>query len=514
MNEILCCNPTIIKNPVRRYRLGSEWKIIYRGHELKYVPSVNRPPVPSDNGMIDYSIKEKDLEFCYYLNEETGETIPLYIVVPCGKCLICRSKKAKEWTTRCICETQMHDEQPWFVTLTYNNPNRPLTGVDKREVQLFMKRLRIRFERKGFSASIRYILAAEYGSNTQLPHYHVIFWNLPKVTDFSYDLNNAMVSSIIQDAWAKKISKSRYDELEDYERYILNDKNGKPLYYERIGFVHVKRAHDNSAGYLAKYIMKEQVIPEGMNKTFVLSSRRHGIGYDYAKEVEYFYKENPHCTTLEICNKFSSTIHTLSIPNYFKNIWNPTGSKYAGNKYPYYRTFRDVYLVLVDMLRFHPFQFNSCDLEIFEELTEQVNKLYPYLTPICWYFDAVRQNEVYKLFSFYRTKEQSVSLVQKTAKRFEDSTTIRVRDYSMMPLWSEDMWCDNYYKYRDMLLYSYEHLINDAPTISQHDENMRLRSIYKGAATQLALNNPRMSVEDIVYQLRKDQEQLRINDMY
>ena len=228
MNEILCTSPTIIKNPIQRYRLGKEWKIIYRDREVKYVPSVNRPAVSVGTSMVDLSIKFSDLDRCYYLNEQTGETIPLYIQVPCGKCIICKNKKAKSWTTRCICETQMHDEQPFFVTLTYNDQNLPETGLQKRDVQLFMKRLRIRLERQGFTPNIRYVAAAEYGSHTARPHYHVLFWNLPKLTDFSFDLNNAMVATLLQDAWAKRISLDRYKELTEVEVYEHKDKNGKP----------------------------------------------------------------------------------------------------------------------------------------------------------------------------------------------------------------------------------------------------------------------------------------------
>lgn len=503
MNEILCTSPTIIKNPVQRYRLGSNWTKIYRDKPVRFVPPVRRRSVLIDGKYVDLSITAKDMDRCYYLNNDTGETIPMYIIVPCGKCIICRSKKAKEWTSRCICETQMHDEQPFFLTLTYNENNYPINGVDKDEVQRFFKRLRIRLERAGYTHQLRYILAAEYGSNTFRPHYHVMLWNFPKLTDFSYDLNNSMVATFLQDSWAKRVSKERYDELQDFERYINKGSKGQDLYYERIGFVHIKRAHDNTAGYLAKYIMKEQYVPNGMNPTFILSSRKNGIGYDYAKAVQQFYTEHPEQTTLEICNKFSGSIHTLRIPQYFKSIWRPTGSKYIGNKYPYYRVLRDVYNVLIDMLRFHPFNLNSVDMELYTEMINSINDKYPYLTPIRYQYDIDRQRTVNRLYAQYHTKSVIV-----------DGVYIQVTDYDRFPKWSEILWQKYYDGYVDMFMHSYERLTLDVPSVEAHDENMRLQALFKGQVTLMMSQQPQRSVQDVVYELMKEQERLRIQDMY
>lgn len=490
MCKLVCEHPTIIKNPVQRFRLDSSWKLFFHDKPIGFVPSVKRTIRKDDGNTVVVEITEDDLEHCYYLNVETGETIPMYILVPCGKCLLCRNKKAKAWATRCICETMSHDEQPYFVTLTYNDTNLPLSGLDKQEVQRFFKRLRIRFERKGFSCYIRYIAVGEYGSNYHRPHYHIIFWNLPKMTDFSYDLNNAMVCSMLQDAWSKRISKKRYEKLTDVEKYVQLDKNGKPLYYERLGFVHVKRAHDNTAAYLTKYILKEQVIPEGMNKGFLLSSRRNGIGYDFAKEIEWFYKENPSCTELEVLNKFSGTIHTLGIPQYFKDIWNPTGSKYAAKKYRYYTEFRDVFLCMNDVLNFYPFKFQTYQYEdYFKTLAERINMEYPYLTPITYHVDRQRTMAVNRQYAVYDFDKD-------------------------VDFWSEIKWQYVFDRYWDILHYCYEKLMYDIPSVSLHDEHLRLRALYKGAVSQKMMNQPQPSVSDRLYELRKELEELRIKDMY
>ena len=65
--------------------------------------------------------------------------------IPCGQCIGCRLTYSRNWAIRCVHESQMHQEN-CFITLTFspealekrNNPY----SLDKREFQLFMKRLR------------------------------------------------------------------------------------------------------------------------------------------------------------------------------------------------------------------------------------------------------------------------------------------------------------------------------------------------------------------------------------
>ena len=71
-------------------------------------------------------------------NEKTGEVFPMFIQVPCGKCVLCRDKKAREWSFRATCENVFSESIPLFLTLTYNNENLPKHGVFKEEVQLFL----------------------------------------------------------------------------------------------------------------------------------------------------------------------------------------------------------------------------------------------------------------------------------------------------------------------------------------------------------------------------------------
>lgn len=47
-----------------------------------------------------------------YVIDSFGETIPLYICVPCGKCRICKNRKANELAARCVAETNEYDTLP------------------------------------------------------------------------------------------------------------------------------------------------------------------------------------------------------------------------------------------------------------------------------------------------------------------------------------------------------------------------------------------------------------------
>lgn len=96
------------------------------------------------------------------------------IELPCGQCIGCRQKRARDWATRCTHEASEHD-QNCFLTLTYSDENLPPGGsLDHRHFQLFMKRLRERFKLR----KLRYYMCGEYGDRTDRPHYHVCLFGL------------------------------------------------------------------------------------------------------------------------------------------------------------------------------------------------------------------------------------------------------------------------------------------------------------------------------------------------
>lgn len=111
-------------------------------------------------------------------------------VVGCGRCAPCRYNKRDMKATRIILESKLH-EHCLFVTLSYSNrylptdvynpvtgeliASHPLGCLDRRAIQLFLKRLRKKLPPK----SLRAFYCGEYGEKRGRPHYHLILWGLP-----------------------------------------------------------------------------------------------------------------------------------------------------------------------------------------------------------------------------------------------------------------------------------------------------------------------------------------------
>lgn len=109
-------------------------------------------------------------------------------VVPCGRCNYCLQQKRQDWTVRLLDEYR-RASTGYFLTLTYDDDHLPLdqvTGIptlDKRHVQLFLKRLR-QAQLEYSKEQLRYYNVGEYGTEFERPHYHMLIFNLhPKVFD-------------------------------------------------------------------------------------------------------------------------------------------------------------------------------------------------------------------------------------------------------------------------------------------------------------------------------------------
>lgn len=203
---------------------------------------------------------------------ERGHWAPLpldnyyYFNLPCGQCTGCRLQYSREWAVRCKHEAQMHEEN-CFLTLTFSpeqleqraNP----WSLDKRDFQLFMKRLRAKTGKK-----IRYFMCGEYGDENKRPHYHACLFGI----DFSED----------REPWDKSSGHQLYRSplLEE-----LWDKG-----YSRIGDLTWQ-----SAAYVARYVFKkvkglgdpfEHIDEETgevieLENQFATMSRRPGLGENW-----------------------------------------------------------------------------------------------------------------------------------------------------------------------------------------------------------------------------------------
>lgn len=176
-----------------------------------------------------------------------------HLPVPCGRCAACLQNRRNSWSFRLEQELKV-STSAHFVTLTYtddklyfNEYGNP--SVNKRDVQLFIKRLRKLSDEK-----LRYYAVAEYGSKTHRPHYHIILFNL------SHDFDSANL--LLTNAWGN-------------------------------GQIQVGSVTPASIAYVTKYVFQKGKNWEGEDKVFSLMSRKPGIGSNYLDTHTKWHEEDP-----------------------------------------------------------------------------------------------------------------------------------------------------------------------------------------------------------------------------
>lgn len=202
-------------------------------------------------------------------------------LVPCGKCVNCRVNKRSAWIYRLQKEARQYPFS-LFVTLTYDDEHLHYFGnipvVCKRDIQLFMKRIRKRYEDSGLV--FRYFCVSEYGSDTARPHYHMILFGFPFGIKKSTD--------VLFDAWQN-------------------------------GFVKVELLRDSSISYVVKYMYENSFVPAALSKykeyrNFMLCSRRPGIGASFLDDnICTFYRSNPRVIVR------NSMGLPMAMPRYYKD---------------------------------------------------------------------------------------------------------------------------------------------------------------------------------------------------
>lgn len=182
-----------------------------------------------------------------------------FVHVPCGYCIECLKDKRADWTFRLQQELK-RCKSACFITMTYDDNNIPEGGsLVKRDVQLFLKRLRKDVvswiydinpdmkvcENVSKYSQMKYYLVGEYGSRTKRPHYHAIMFNVPP---------------------------RFYEELTRYWNK---------------GFVKVGSVETASIHYVTKYVINRHKDFKGQ-EPFALVSKN--IGYDYIKDNAKWHK--------------------------------------------------------------------------------------------------------------------------------------------------------------------------------------------------------------------------------
>lgn len=267
----MCLSPKVIVNP-EFYRRRHTFPCLYSNGNVVYQQSVGDfyYPLPYINGSL---IDPNEVNEYYAFDPSTSECVPMYMIVPCGKCIECAATRQNEWKNRMILEAASHPTCPsFFLTLTYDDEHLPSNGVSRKHVSVFIKRLHDFFRHHGLP-SFRSVVFSEYGSLRGRPHYHAVIFGfhtdkklsvykrIPNSTDF-------IVRHYYKDFFIMK--------------YAVN-------HCWKMGFTYTVQIRDYKAfGYISKYVAKNLVCPlpsdSHLNKNFCIGSRRPGIGNLYINE--------------------------------------------------------------------------------------------------------------------------------------------------------------------------------------------------------------------------------------
>ena len=144
-----------------------------------------------------------------------GQFYELGTFSKCGHCEQCINEKCNNWLVRNYYEEKSHQEKS-FITLTYkDNPY----IIVKKDLQDFIKRLRIYLDRYENGRKIRIYACQEYGERYNRPHGHVIIYGWEdkkaKYLEINQKGNIVYQSNIIQKIWGLgRTSYQKFDENE------------------------------------------------------------------------------------------------------------------------------------------------------------------------------------------------------------------------------------------------------------------------------------------------------------
>lgn len=192
--------------------------------------------------------------------------------VPCSRCAACLSRKREEWSFRLKQQLKV-STSCIFITLTYKEENLPINengvaSVNKRDVQLFFKRLRKNSNQK----ELKYYLSSEYGTKTFRPHYHIVL----------FDLIN---TDLILTSWG-------------------------------LGNIKVDKINDARISYTTKYCITKSKIPKGATTPFSLQSKNLGLNYVEKKkhwheqDIKRMYCTNDNGTKIAMPRYYKEKIYT------------------------------------------------------------------------------------------------------------------------------------------------------------------------------------------------------------
>lgn len=272
-------------------------EIVSSRYEREILEAISSTPIKSRTAEQKKYLKsfvkvyKQDIEqlynSCYLLNEETGESLNIFQVVPCGRCILCKNKQRLNWSQKNALEIGETHCLPLFVTLTYNDENyKDLNHKEQvREMQLFFKRLRKAYQ----DTPIKYFLCSEYGKENNRLHYHLLIHNVPvqlREIECIDKFNNVWAPKFywyIKDAWQK-------------------------------GNINVKSAKNSKVvNYITKY----------MSKQLGIKLQSQNLGKKFLLTFEKYIKDNPNIEKFPF-QAISGEMQEIYLNNYVLNTIIPT----------------------------------------------------------------------------------------------------------------------------------------------------------------------------------------------
>lgn len=214
--------------------------------------------------------------------------------VPCGTCIHCLTKRQQDWSFR-LQQEHKNSKTASFITLTYDAENLPIHEaanpdgeliyqfqLDKRDLQLFMKKLRKEHDKLvqkylqihneiASTKLLRYYAVGEYGTETKRPHYHLLLFNLNPATLLE-----------IKRIWGK-------------------------------GHIDVGHVTPKSITYVTKYVITARNHYYGTRqKPFATMSKQPGIGNNYLDDNKEWHTKNKY---FHVINQNGAK---QALPDYYK----------------------------------------------------------------------------------------------------------------------------------------------------------------------------------------------------
>lgn len=220
------------------------------------------------------------------------------LIVPCGTCIGCLLRRARDWTVRNCHEFTLHDEA-CFLTLTYRDDALPmaydfshitsLPTLFKPHLRDFIKRLRSRLS----PIRISFFACGEYGSRTERPHYHVLIYGF-RPSDLvlhSRRLGIPYYSSLF------------LDEVWGHGNVIVGDVTPESIAYVSRYTIDKLHARTSDPDYIST----------GRTPEYVVMSRNPSIGLNFYRK---FYKQFLATDSVSVSPSFKS-----SLPRYYDKLY-------------------------------------------------------------------------------------------------------------------------------------------------------------------------------------------------